>query len=156
MSDIYIRMVVFVVTMLFLVFSGILVIALKFMFENINSSIDNIFKDIVTLIDNEMYSVTSYEEFVKKWEEYIVFNSNQDYDFENVLYLRCEKDNMKVLINVLRNCKKYNSYKVYREIVLIRVFKNNSLCEDRLWRSSKFMSYKWFIMNKIMMKYFGK
>lgn len=142
--------------MLFLVFSGVLAVALKFMFKNINSLIDNIFKDIVTLIDNEMYSVTSYEEFVKKWEEYIVFNSNQDYDFENVLYLRCEKDNMKVPINVLRNCKKYNSYKVYQEIVLIRVFRNNSLCEDRLWHSSNFMSYKWFVMDKIMMKYFGK
>lgn len=125
-------MVVFVVTMLFLVFSGVLAVVLKFMSGNINSLIDNMFKDIDTLIDNEMYSVTSYEKFVKKWEEYIVFNSNQGYDFENVLYLRCEKDNMKVPINVIRNCKKYNSYKVCQEIVMIRVFKNNSLCEDRL------------------------
>ena len=101
MSDIYIRMVVFVVTMLFLVFSGVLAVVLKFMSGNINSLIDNMFKDIDTLIDNEMYSVTSYEKFVKKWEEYIVFNSNQGYDFENVLYLRCEKDNMKVPINGL-------------------------------------------------------
>ena len=155
MSDIYIRVIIFIVVMLFLVFSGILAIALKFMFENITSLIDNMFKDIDTLIDNDMYSVTSYEKFVKKWEEYIVFNSNQDYDFENVLYLRCEKDNMKIPINVIRNCKKYNSYKVYQEIVLIRVFKNNSLCENRLWHSSKFMSYKWFVMDKIMMKYFG-
>lgn len=155
MSDICIRMVVFVVTMLFLVFSGVLAVVLKFMFRNINGLIDNMFKDIDTLIDNEMYSVTSYEKFVKKWEEYIVFNSNQGYDFENVLYLRCEKDNMKVVINVIRNCKKYNSYKVCQEIVSIRVFKNNSLCEDRLWYSSKFMSYKWFVMDRIMMKYFG-
>lgn len=155
MSDIYIRMVVFVVTMLFLVFSGVLAVAFKFMFGNINSLMDNMFKDIGTLIDNDMYLVTSYEDFVEKWGEYIVFNSNQDYNFENVLYLRCEKDNMKVPINVIRNCKKYNSYKVCKEIVLIRVFKNNSLCENRLWHSSKFMSYKWFVMDKIMMKYFG-
>lgn len=158
MSDIYIRMVVFVVTMLFLVFSGILAVVLKFMSKNIDSLIDNMFRDVDALIDNEMHSVTSYEKFVKKWEEYIVVNDNHIEDFENILYLKCEKGDLKASIYVTRNLKKYGPIKRIQEIVTMYVMKGNILysSDSKLWRSNRFMSYKWFIMDKIMMKYFGK
>lgn len=147
MGDIYIRMVVFVVTMLFLVFSGVLAVALKFMF-----------KDIDTLIDNEMYSVTSYEKFVKKWKEYIVVNDNCIEGFDNILYLKCEKGDLKASIYVTRNLKKYGPIKRIQEIVTMYVMKGNSLRsgDSKLWCSTRFMSYKWFVMDKIMMKYFGR
>lgn len=158
MSDIYIRMVVFVVTMLFLVFSGVLAVALKFMFGNITSLIDNMFKDIDTLIDNDMYLVTSYDDFIKKWEEYIVVNDNRIEGFENILYLKCEKGDLKASIYVTRNLKKYGPIKRIQEIVTMYVMKGNSLRsgDSKLWCSTRFMSYKWFKMDKIMMKYFGR
>ena len=128
MGDIYIRMVVFVVTMLFLVFSGVLAIVLKFMFGNIEIAIDNMFKDVDTLIDNEMYLITSYEDFVEKWKKFEVYDDVciDDGQSQKLRCLKYEKDGIVAGIDIAENLYK----NIFQEFDNKNILNKNSIVNE--------------------------
>lgn len=158
MSDMYIRVIIFIVVMLFLTLSGVLAIILKFMFGNIEIAIDNMFKDVDTLIDNEMYLITSYEDFVEKWKKFEVYDDVciDDGQSQKLRCLKYEKDGIVAGIDIAENLYKNIFVNRHFEMVSIYVKENDKVYKVKIWHSSKFISYKWFVMDKIMMKYFGK
>ena len=61
---------------------------------NINSLMDNMFKDVDTPIDNDMYLITSYEDFVEKWKKFEVYDDVciDDGQSQKLRCLKYEKD----------------------------------------------------------------
>lgn len=144
MSDIHIRLIIFVVVMGFLTFSGIFMYVLAFFFETIRLNIEYFKKK----------TITNYYDFIKKWDSFQVDKNKYTQDLEEITSLEYKNGDFKARIDITRDITGNNFSK--REIVLIYVIRNGKICTSKLWHSTKFMKYKWFIMDRIMMKYFDK
>lgn len=144
MSDIHIRLIIFVVVMGFLTFSGIFMYVLAFFFETIRLNIEYFKKK----------TITNYYDFIKKWDAFMVNKNKYEKDLEEITSLEYKNGDFKAKIDIVRDITSNNFSK--REIVLIYVIRNGKIYISKLWHSTKFMEYKWFIMDRIMMKYFDK
>ena len=144
MSDIHIRLIIFVVVMGFLTFSGIFMYVLAFFFETIRLNVEYFKKKIIT----------NYYDFIKKWDAFQVDKNKYEKDLEEVLSLEYKNGDFKAKIDIERDITGNNFGK--REIVLIYIIRNGKIYVSKLWHSTRFMGYKWFIMDRIMMKYFDK
>ena len=144
MSDIHIRLIIFVVVMGFLTFSGILMYVLAFFFETIRLNVEYFKKKIIT----------NYYDFIKKWDAFMVDKNKYKKDLEEITSLEYKNGDFKARIDITKDITGNNFSK--REIVLIYVIRNGKIYASKLWHSTKFMEYKWFIMDRIMMKYFDK
>lgn len=144
MSDIHIRLIIFVVVMGFLTFLGIFMYVLAFFFETIRLNIEYFKKK----------TITNYYDFIKKWDSFQVDKNKYTQDLEEITSLEYKNGDFKARIDITRDITGNNFSK--REIVLIYVIRNGKICTSKLWHSTKFMKYKWFIMDRIMMKYFDK
>lgn len=144
MSDIHIRLIIFVIVMGFLTFSGIFMYVLAFFFETIRLNIEYFKKK----------TITNYYDFIKKWDTFMVDNNKYTQDLEEIMSLEYKNGNFKARIDITKDITGNNFSK--REIVLMYVIRNNKIPVTKLWHSTRFMGYKWFIMDRIMMKYFCK
>ena len=144
MSDIHIRLIIFVVVMGFLTFSGIFMYVLAFFFETIRLNIKYFKKKVIT----------NYYDFIKKWDAFQVDNNKYTQDLEEITSLEYKNGDFKAKIDIERDITGNNFGK--REIVLIYIIRNNKIPVTKLWHSTRFMGYKWFVMDRIMMKYFDK
>lgn len=144
MSDIHIRLIIFVVVMGFLTFSGIFMYVLAFFFETIRLNAEYFKKKIIT----------NYYDFIKKWDAFMVDKNKYEKDLEEITSLEYKNGDFKAKIDIVRDITGNNFSK--REIVLIYVIRNGKIYASKIWHSTKFMEYKWFKMDRIMMKYFDK
>ena len=142
MSDIHIRLIIFVIVMGFLTFSGIFMYVLAFFFERLNVEY---FKK---------KTITNCYDFVKKWDAFMVNKNKYEKDLEEITSLEYKNGDFKARIDITRDITGNNFSK--RDIVLIYVIRNGKIYISKLWCSTKIMEYKWFIMDRIMMKYFDK
>lgn len=144
MSDIHIRLIIFVVVMGFLTFSGIFMYVLAFFFEIIKLNVEYFKKK----------TITNYYDFIKKWDSFQVDKNRYEEDLEEITSLEYKNGDFKARIDITKDITGNNFSK--REIVLIYIIRNGKIHASKLWHSTKFMEYKWFIMDRIMMKYFDK
>lgn len=144
MSDIHIRLIIFVVVMGFLTFSGIFMYVLAFFFETIRLNVEYFKKK----------TITNYYDFIEKWNAFMINKNRYEKDLEEITSLEYKNGDFKARIDITRDITGNNFSK--REIVLIYIIRNGKFYASKLWHSTKFMEYKWFIMDRIMMKYFDK
>lgn len=140
MSDIHIRLILFIIVMC----PGLLLFILAFIFGSISITFEHIKEKIIT----------NYYDFIKKWDAFMVNKNRYEKDLEEVLSLEYKNGDFKAKIDIVRDITGNNFGK--REIVMIYIIRNNKIYASKLWHSTKFMEYKWFIMDRIMMKYFDK
>lgn len=140
MSDIHIRLILFIVVMC----PGLLLFILSFIFWTISLTIEH-FKTKI---------ITNYYDFIEKWDAFMVNKNRYEKDLEEVLSLEYKNGDFKARIDITKDITGNNFSK--REIALICVIRNDKIYASKLWRSTRFMKFKWFKMDRIMMKYFDK
>lgn len=140
MSDIHIRLILFIVVMC----PGLLLFILLFIFGTISLTIEHF----------KTKTITNYYDFIKKWDAFMVNKNKYEKDLEEITSLEYKNGDFKARIDIERDITGNNFGK--REIVLIYIIRNNKIPVTKLWHSTRFMGYKWFVMDRIMMKYFDK